>query len=187
MQIILDGTDVSEEYINDNMNFVDLNEILKKIEENLKRFNKLYKEIKINGMSIDEFVNKSENIEVSILEITSTTREEIIAESIETAKDYLPKLRDGLHEVLRLFHEGKDQEAISLFISAVDGLEWFNSFLNGMQLTDLEVNSKKITDYQQMMKGLLDAWEMQDFLLVSDIIEYELIPLIEENLETIQR
>lgn len=187
MQIFLDGIDVSKKYINDNTNFIDLNDILKKIEENLKRFDKLFKEIKINGMSIDDFINENQHSEVSILEITSTTQEEIIEESIETAKVYLPRLKDGLHEIVKLFHEGKDQEAVSLFVTAVDGLEWFNSFLKGMQLANLETDSKKITNYPQIMKDLLSAWERQDFLLVSDIIEYELIPLIEEKIETIEK
>jgi hypothetical protein len=187
MQIILDGIDVSKEYISDNMNFIDLNDILKKIEENLKRFDKLFKEIKVNGMSIDDFIDKNQHSEVSILEIISTTQEEIIEESIETAKIYLPRLKDGLHEIVKLFYEGKDQEAVSLFVTAVDGLEWFNSFLKGMQLANLETDSKKITSYPQIMKDLLGAWERQDFLLVSDIIEYELIPLIEEKIGTIEK
>ncbi|NPV42744.1 MAG: hypothetical protein HPY70_01990 [Firmicutes bacterium] len=188
MQIILDGIDVSRDYIDDdNANFVNLNKILKKIELNLKRFDKLFKEIKVNGMSINDFINKSKYSEVSILEITSTTKEEIIEESIETAKEYLPKLKAGLYEMVKLFHEGKDQEAVSLFVTAVDGLEWLNSFLKGMRLANLETDSKKITSYPQIMKDLLDAWERQDFLLVSDILEYELIPLIEEKIETIEK
>jgi hypothetical protein len=56
-----------------------------------------------------------------------------------------------------------------------------------MQLANLETDSKKITSYPQIMKDLLGAWERQDFLLVSDIIEYELIPLIEEKIGTIEK
>jgi hypothetical protein len=187
MQIILDGIDVSEDYIDKNANFVDLSKILGEIELNLKRFDKLFKEIRVNGMRIDDFINENQHSEVSILEIISTTQEEIIEEIIETSKAYLPRLIDGLQEIVKLFHEGKDQEAVSLFVRAVDGLEWFNSFLKGMQLANLEIDSKKIISYPQIMKNLLNAWERQDFLLVSDIIEYELIPLIEEKFEKVKK
>jgi len=115
-----------------------------------------------------------------------TDMEKLIKESSESAKQYIPKLLDGLKEVVKLFDEGRDKEAVLLFSTAIEGLDWFSVFQLALNLMEPFVNTEDNTVvFNKIMKGLLNAWETQNFLLMSDILEFELIPLLDKSMETL--
>ncbi len=114
-----------------------------------------------------------------------TDLEKIIEESSKSAKQYLPKLSEGLKEVIRLFDEGKDEEAVMMFATAIEGLEWFSVFQSALYLMEPCINPEETPVFQKVMKELVNAWETHNFLLMSDILEFELLPLLDKNMETL--
>jgi len=124
-------------------------------------------------------------VEDSIVE----TPENIVVESIQNGAEYLPVLAEGLRSVSRLCQEGREGEGINLFIEAIEGLEWLTSVLQGittfnLQRTTTSSRDKSFnqlaTEYNDKLTELSTAWENSDFVLVSDLLEYELVPLLDE-------
>ena len=64
-----------------------------------------------------------------------TDMEKLIKESSESANNiYL--VSGWTEEVVRLFDEGRDKEAVLLFSTAIEGLDWFSVFQLALNLME---------------------------------------------------
>jgi hypothetical protein len=108
----------------------------------------------------------------------------LFEEAIEDGREYLPRLRNGLSEVALLLQEGREGEGISLFIDSIEGLEWFGSVLaaaacfNVAMVADNDHENLAVR-YRHILADLLGAWENRDMVLIGDLLEFEIVPIIE--------
>lgn len=116
--------------------------------------------------------------------MNSEEANKLLDEAIEDGMEYLPRLRNGLSEVAALLQEGREGEGINLFIDSIEGLEWFSSvlaaavcFREGL-VTDNDHENLAVR-YRHMLGDLLGAWENRDIVLIGDLLEFEIIPVIE--------
>ncbi len=114
----------------------------------------------------------------------------LLNEAMEDGKDYLPRLREGISEVALLFQEGREGEAINLFIQCIEGLEWFVTLVSGMATFEVEkVNKEEFFDLSFKAKGvlqeLLEAWDNKDTVLIGDLLEFEVVPIIDQVINAI--
>lgn len=105
---------------------------------------------------------------------------EILKESIETGQEYIPRLINGLDQIANLHRKGLQLEANAMFYDSVEGLEWLLTVIAAATKIPTLINktekfNEKMVEFQTILKNLMDAFSGQDFILVSDIIEYELI------------
>lgn len=114
---------------------------------------------------------------------------ELFQEALETGEEYLPRLREGVRKAGLLFQEGKEGEAIYIFNQLLDGFEWLASVVGGFELALKEgliaaLASSKIEgavkSFSARLQELQDAWENTDYVLIGDLLTYELVPLMEE-------
>lgn len=121
--------------------------------------------------------------------------EKIISQCIDDATQYLPILTDGLRNVSRLCQEGREGEGVNQFLEAIEGLEWLASLMQGISTFNIQRNGIKPSEkpfdqltieYNEKLIELLSAWENGDFVLISDLIEYELVPLLDEIVAAFQ-
>ncbi len=108
----------------------------------------------------------------------------ILEQAIIDGKDYLPRLKEGLVKVAVMLQEGKEGEGIDLFIQSIEGLEWLSSFLSAMShfrasFVYHNEQGSIAENYQQILRDLLGAWENRDTVLIGDLLEYEVVPLID--------
>lgn len=104
-----------------------------------------------------------------------TLKEEKVS-LLKEVDDYIPKLVDGLEEIVICIQSGKDSIYLKSMIYAIEGVDWvLNALLlaGEIQSNDLEVKSINAT-----LKSILESMEIGDYILISDIIEYELLPII---------
>lgn len=110
---------------------------------------------------------------------------DVVLDSLNSAKHYLPKLRDGFSRISMYFRNGKDFEGIQLFTQAIEGLDWFlhvaeaiSTFYGSEEkLTYINDELGTISD---IIMTLSQAWGNRDYLLTADIIDYEMIPNLEK-------
>lgn len=96
-------------------------------------------------------------------------------EVLESASEYLRNISKALPAIIAGYRENEIVDVSEQMILLADGLRW---------LYDV---AKLTKDYHSLdedeMLGcyaeLVDAMEMKDYLLLSDLMEYELLPLID--------
>ena len=76
---------------------------------------------------------------------------------------------------------GNEQEANQYYLQVLDGIEWFSQVItlifntqeNKFEEKSLEKRQKQLTD---LMAQMLEANQNQDWVLMADLMEYEMIP-----------
>lgn len=88
-----------------------------------------------------------------------------------------------------LFQEGRDGEAVCLFNQLLDGLEWLGSLVDSMELVvrrdlaglpDGEHICRASATFRTLLRELQVAFENADYVLIGDLLTYELTPLLAE-------
>ena len=127
--------------------------------------------------------------EIATLEVEISTLSDIIDKNIENADAYLIRLIPGIEKSVELFRMGNEQEANKFFINIIDGIDWLSQVLD-MILTakaispDTVFDGKSIQDRQASLMDLtqqmVDANKNQDWVLLADLLEYEILPYYQE-------
>ena len=127
--------------------------------------------------------------EIATLEVEISTLSDIINKNIENADAYLIRLIPGIEKSVELFRMGNEQEANKFFINIIDGIDWLSQVLD-MILTakaispDTVFDGKSIQDRQASLMDLtqqmVDANKNQDWVLLADLLEYEILPYYQE-------
>lgn len=99
-------------------------------------------------------------------------------EVLGTVNEYLYKLKDGIKSVSELIQEGKEQESFELIAQVADGLQWIDEAFNATkEYHKNELNLEEINDF---IEEISEALENEDYILVSDLFIYEILPIMEE-------
>ncbi len=152
------------------------------------------KENKVLQIQIDEkFVDQipfgitEENINQINILIKSPM--EVIIEGLIEGVDYIPVLCQGLRQSAQMLQETNLGEGIKLFQESIDGLSWVTQVLSGADIylfKNDELNfygtiyQEAIGRFSEIVNELMIAWKNEDYILISDLLEYELIPVVEE-------
>ncbi|WP_026888257.1 hypothetical protein [Clostridium beijerinckii] len=106
-------------------------------------------------------------------------------EVLETASKYIVNLKMGINKAVEYYQEGRENEACNLIIPITEGMEWLN---NAIRLTS-EIQKEPISF--DVMNGklveVLEAFENSDYILVGDLLEYEIMPIIQRIEEIVNK
>jgi len=107
---------------------------------------------------------------------------EILRNSTESAQEYLARALPTLTENLNRLRSGDPQSGLATIGEASDGLTWILDYLGNAALAlpdseaalaaDITENAKNLTHAVHLM---VDAMTSQDYALLGDITEFELI------------
>ena len=128
--------------------------------------------------------------DIDSLEVELANLKDLVATNLTNALDYLKKLIPGFEQAADLFRAGNEQEANKYYLQILDGIEWFSQVVSVIMSPDkgetelpdiddesLEVRQKKLTD---LMSQMLEANQNQDWVLLADILEYEMVPFYKD-------
>ena len=123
--------------------------------------------------------------DIDSLEVELANLKDLVATNLANALDYLKKLIPGFEQAADLFRTGNEQEANKYYLQILDGIDWFSQVVSVIMSPDegetklpdtddesLEVRQKKLTD---LMSQMLEANQNQDWVLLADILEYEMV------------
>lgn len=105
-------------------------------------------------------------------------------ETLEMAVEYIGKLEAGILECSECFQGSKEEKGYKLVTQIVDGLNWL---IESIRLTN-SLHMEKITlgkieeNFSEMIEGL----ENRDSVLITDILQYEILELIKGWKEKMQ-
>ena len=128
--------------------------------------------------------------DIDSLEVELANLKDLVATNLANALDYLKKLIPGFEQAADLFRTGNEQEANKYYLQILDGIDWFSQVVSVIMSPDegetelpdtydesLEVRQKKLTD---LMSQMLEANQNQDWVLLADLLEYEMVPFYKD-------
>ena len=124
--------------------------------------------------------------DINSLEVELADLKDLVATNLSNALDYLEKLIPGFDQAADLFRTGNEQEANKYYIQILDGMDWFSEVMNVVMSSEgegqepensLRIRQAKLTD---LMSQMLEANKNQDWVLLADILEYEMTPFYKE-------
>ncbi|KYH34808.1 hypothetical protein CLTEP_12730 [Clostridium tepidiprofundi DSM 19306] len=99
-------------------------------------------------------------------------------ETLNMVRDYIENLINGIQKAVVFFQSGEEKKGAELLVPIIDGIEWINEAI----IVTKDVHKGKITldGMNDMLKEIVEAFQNQDFVLIGDLFEYEIIPAIKE-------
>lgn len=104
-------------------------------------------------------------------------------EALKTAYDYINKLILGIENVSNLIQVGKEVEGIKELIPVLDGIEYISKIIDLTK--EVHVEEINLEELNNQLKEIIDAFENEDYVLLGDLLNYELIPTINNIQEKI--
>lgn len=102
-------------------------------------------------------------------------KEKKIEEIFCSLVDYIPKLSKGIENIIKSIHGGDETKFLDMFVNAIEGMEWS---IAAMHITKEIHNYNDYDNINLVLKELLGAFESQDYTLIADLFEYEILPEI---------
>jgi hypothetical protein len=135
---------------------------------------------------------KTSTASVQSLELELALLQDLVANNLTNAKAYLEKLVPGFQKAADLFRMGNEQEANQHYLQILDGIDWFsqviltilNAQVDIFKEQTLEERQKKLTNF---MAQMLEANQNQDWVLMADLLEYEMIPFYKDWQEVLSQ
>lgn len=128
--------------------------------------------------------------EIQSLEVELAELKDLVANNITNAQEYLTKLIPGFEKAADLFRTGNEQEANKYYLQIIDGMDWFSQVVNivlkpdqeevalpGTENESFEARQEKFTG---LMSQMLEANKNQDWVLLADVLEYEMVPFYKD-------
>ncbi|MFD1736794.1 hypothetical protein ACFSCX_09460 [Bacillus salitolerans] len=126
-----------------------------------------------------------ENIEdIQIIKVVTITLKKLLSKSFESIKLYIDRAKPEINKIVEQFYSGPTRDSWDKFSLLVEGLQWIIQILDaqGNHIENEKVRNNLIHEKELItgeLTNLLGAVETKDMVLIADIIQYEIIPIIE--------
>ncbi len=187
MKVLVNGKEETISFMGET-----LGDLLSHIEKVGVTQGNVVRSIKIDGQESSPDSSEAQRTQISeiaTLEVEVSTLADMINKNIENADAYLIRLIPGIEKSVELFRMGNEQEATKFFVKIVDGIDWFSQVLD-IILTAKEISpdtvfeGKSIQDRRtslvDLTQQMVDANKNQDWVLLADLLEYEILPYYQE-------
>jgi hypothetical protein len=131
-----------------------------------------------------------ESNEMNLLIVQSVDSPDILVRSLAELKEGLAEQIKNVEGAAVLYQTGKDQEASAKLESFVDYMYRYTRTCHQVQpifnidLSEININGKSLAETNALLMdrlhNLLDVMEHNDIISLSDILEYEIRPLMDE-------
>lgn len=113
--------------------------------------------------------------------------EELGAALVEM-KHYLYNLEQGSQELSAMFHRGDQPQSLEALTQIMEGVEYYQKLLRSAAIFLMVDFSEVLYEemsvsllfahLRQVFSGIMEAVENEDYSLLTDVVEYDLVPAI---------
>ncbi len=190
---------MTEIYLNETkLDFTDkdknanISDLIKELEKELHKQKQIISSVEIDGIKISEWHSKEigESLlsEKNLIKIQTTTMNEFFLSSLEHSREYLDVIKTNTGNIVKWLRSGAEEFGQFILAKMLDDInEWIKtvSSLNKMAVSEgislfKEDPSKYYSLILKNMEEIKNAQDNQDMVLLGDILEYEVVPLLEK-------
>ncbi|MGN4126619.1 hypothetical protein ACMGD3_16655 [Lysinibacillus sphaericus] len=104
---------------------------------------------------------------------------EILMDTIQSFNEYLPRVATGSQEIAENLRSDQIANALKMILEFSEGMSWLVEASELFEANDVKV-AVQIAKIQEFLQEINAGLEMQDYVLVADMFEYEIAPFFEE-------
>jgi hypothetical protein len=98
-------------------------------------------------------------------------------ETLITALEYMDKMLYGIETIVEYFQSGREDKATTMMLDLIEGLDWLVKAIEGTK--DLQgEHAIDISIINPIFSQLIEAYENLDYVFISDLLEYEVVPIV---------
>lgn len=97
-------------------------------------------------------------------------------ELLKSVDNYLFNLINGIEKFIMSLKSGNEIDGISNLPYILDGIEYVSKAIT--LTNDVQKNEIQLDDLNIQLKEIIEAFENEDYILVGDLFNYELLPII---------
>jgi hypothetical protein len=126
------------------------------------------------------------------LEVTTELTELSVLELLTEGCSHLGKLNLSLSQATGFYRTGDETKGREFFLELIKGMEWFVKIVSALRLKKIDFAEtvcagRTLVESVDVLNGILReilvAQEQGDWILLTDLLEYELVPQLELWLE----
>ena len=149
----------------------------------------------ITGQNWERFTHLTFN-DINKLDITTGDVKKIAFEMITSLHNFTDRLISELKRVAELFRLGDEMQGGEVYSQAIDGIQLVN---HAAAMVERNLNNdtdsisgngksiaKQLSNLEPIITDMFSAQQDMDWVLLADLIEYELIPHLEERQNIMQ-
>ena len=172
-----------------------LEEIFAKINQFLEDSGLVLSHLRVDDTEVyTDFYNylKERIDEINLIEVEVRTVAAILQDALLTAEEYLGQALPEIETLAAEFYQGPSGESWERFQQLLDGVDWLNQLV-----TVIDQNTTKPERWQDYLavadrlrdelQNLQEALENRDYVMIGDLLNYEIIPCFQEFRETIKK
>ena len=164
-------------------NLQNLGQLIGFIMENFIQPGKVIVSLKLNGKEYNEsseYTMETNLSEIQSINIVTEEWSKLIKEAIISAHEYLDKIISAIQTVCDLFRKNKLVEANKLYSQCLEGINWYMTLIGSID-KNLTLSGQfpplydeELSEFSSLLEEILNAQKNADFILLSDLLEYEL-------------
>ncbi|MBU3132164.1 hypothetical protein KPL40_06830 [Clostridium gasigenes] len=99
-------------------------------------------------------------------------------EVLKTAKEYIDRLIVGINEAVDYIQYGNEKNGIEMIPLIAEGIGYI---IDVISFLHIELGKEKtIENLNAQLEEIIEGIENNDYVLMSDIFKYEIVPMLEE-------
>jgi hypothetical protein len=175
-------------------------DIIRTLEAEAENENSVICKITVNGLPFSEedesrFSNTGIH-EIKEIEIQKEKLESVVKHTVASLIDFITKMTIATVDAADALREGKTATSQKLFSDAISKAQWLAAALIALKPNLLKISGDSQLDSMwapaeehmiATVRELMVAYERQDFVLVSDVLEYELYNSLEKWVDILSR
>ncbi len=118
------------------------------------------------------------------IDLHSVSVHRLLLETMEGAIAQMDGLLRDVTTAAHSFQTGQDEKAFTLLAAITENLQAYIGLLDALgkqAILPLQATNQAITGLSQSIQQLMTAWRIDDYVLVSDILLYEIAPQLEDG------
>ncbi|SFQ96882.1 hypothetical protein [Desulfoscipio geothermicus] len=151
--------------------------------------------LKVNGKDIYndfEFYIEEHLNTIQVIEVEVKNRKEWLDDMLLSGARYLERSIPAVQQLADRFYQGPSAGTWTQFAQLLEGVEWLVQLIHGMEQNKLlypgwGTNITVAASFKEALDNLAEAMENSDTILIADIINYEIMPLLESLMVDVQK
>ena len=148
-------------------------------------------EVRVNDILLSEIeedkFHSTPLEQIQTIDFKFSGPEQLLSDSLNSCREFIPKLNEAFERAADLFRREDMEKAHAFYRSCIGGADWFVQLLTHYKVVHESLYGSVSSNWMNLEVRLIEslntvlvAYEKKDFILLADLLEYEVITILQD-------